>query len=707
MTKMHVTADEDSEHIDEGVSDMAEMVAERPVRDEHEVASETVAITLIPAVGPEDWDLHVLEGTDISSGLLPSGRIVIGDIDRPDAVLSWSTQHNKPFVHNVWVAEDLRKHGVARILYDAFRRHVNDHVVSVGPWSPGGYETSKALSDEVFLEPPEQWKAKKAAGWRNELTQQDVAGIYELTYKYQMLKQEAALGDYGVPTILPDAAYMEFERIKGELSQKLEDAYGVFVRTYDSWIEHHQPGAEEDLSTSIYEHVMHELSLASDYPDLLNVFSEEELREVLAEEVKKHISWASKYEELPQDGTDYATLDPDSMTFAELTALPFTGEGTNRWRPTPGDTLLRPYQRSGFFNDLVSALESHPAIDDIVNDRMEVERDEFYSARQLTGVMAMLEALNDEWEKLPEGLDKDIELFQEALNVAHNNGSMAEYILEVGGQGPDRGAGEFLSDLSENPEHGEKWDKEISRLLGYPVRTRTIPKSDWFVSSRLKRVLQALAKVLGQQKEYPTKRMPGEYTETPEQWKAKKGRLQKAIQLIADLVEESKYLYHVTFLKDLDSIISGGLGFGGRAGDFYAERSRDKLFFTEFSGVSYWMGKLEDRANAETDNPEEGWVPVVLRIDDAYFWNDIDLVEDELGSRDAMAPAVYVEPSDYFKEIAAPEMEIWDGARWVPLDSVDVDAMLARAIAAAEVEGYEDEGSWYNMDFDVFMPKGE
>jgi hypothetical protein len=179
--------------------------------------------------------------------------------------------------------------------------------------------------------------------------------------------------------------------------------------------------------------------------------------------------------------------------------------------------------------------------------------------------------------------------------------------------------------------------------------------------------------------------------------------LKKALQMIA---EDNRYLYHVTFLKDLDSIISEGLGFGGRGGDFYADRSQDKLFFTEFSGVSYWMSKLEDRANAETDHPEEGWVPVVLRIDEAYFWNDVDLQEDELGSKDSLSTAVYVEPTEYFTKIDAPELEIWDGASWVPLDRVDSDSMLQRALAAAEVEG-EGEESWYNMDFDVFMPKTE
>lgn len=179
--------------------------------------------------------------------------------------------------------------------------------------------------------------------------------------------------------------------------------------------------------------------------------------------------------------------------------------------------------------------------------------------------------------------------------------------------------------------------------------------------------------------------------------------LKRALRMLA---EENKYLYHVTFLKDLDSIISGGLGFGGRTGDFYADRSQDKLFFTEFSGVSYWMSKYEDRANAETDNPEEGWVPVVLRIDEDYFWADnIPVSEDELGARDSLARAVYIEPDEYLSEIAAPDLDIWDGNAWVPLDTVDTERMLRRALEVAAKEGYEDEGEWYNMNFDLFSPK--
>jgi hypothetical protein len=311
---------------------------------------------------------------------------------------------------------------------------------------------------------------------QDEITRQDITDIYELTYKYQMLKQEAALGGYGVPTILSDAAYMEFEKIKGELSQKLDTAYDRLTSVYRDWIYHHQAGAEEDLSNSTYDDVLEQISSASDYSDLLNIFSEDELREVLVKEVKEHISVASEYED-----TDYAALDPDSMTFAELTALPFVA---------PGGTY-----HQGFFDDLVSTLERHPAVDDIVNERMDADRYDFFNSSELASVMNMSDELENEWEKLPEGLDTDILLFQKALNIAHNNGSMAEYILEERGV-PDREAKDFLSDLSENPEHAEKWDKEVSRLLGYPVRTRIVPKDDWFVSSRLKIAIQALVRYI-------------------------------------------------------------------------------------------------------------------------------------------------------------------------------------------------------------------
>jgi len=128
--------------------DVVYQVAKRPVRDEKEAATETVQITLVDSIGPEDWDLHVLEGKG-PHGYGRAGRIVIGDADVPSAALAWTEEANEPRVHNIYVEPDMRRKGVARLLYDAYRRHVSPNVVTVGPFSEPGLETAKALSDEV------------------------------------------------------------------------------------------------------------------------------------------------------------------------------------------------------------------------------------------------------------------------------------------------------------------------------------------------------------------------------------------------------------------------------------------------------------------------------------------------------------------------------------------------------------------------------
>lgn len=147
-------------HVDESVGPAAAQVALRVVRDETEKASETVQLTLVSAVGPESWDLHVMTGL-MPMLDAPAGRIILGDVQRPDAVLSWATEHGKPYVHNVWVADDLRGKGVARILYDAYRRHIAAHAVTVGPFSPAGYGMAQSLSDQVSRDPPKSWRTKK------------------------------------------------------------------------------------------------------------------------------------------------------------------------------------------------------------------------------------------------------------------------------------------------------------------------------------------------------------------------------------------------------------------------------------------------------------------------------------------------------------------------------------------------------------------
>lgn len=168
------------------VASAAEQVARRTLREEKTIAREDVEITLVRAVGPESWPLFVQQGFAEMLDL-PAGRIVLGYLDRPDAVLSWSTEHKRPYVHNLWVSDDMRGKGVARLLYDAFRRHVSPHAVSVGPFSPAGLSAAEALSDEVHDSPPKRWKRKKPEAPPAEVSDIDVDG--------ETTPRKAAIGD--------------------------------------------------------------------------------------------------------------------------------------------------------------------------------------------------------------------------------------------------------------------------------------------------------------------------------------------------------------------------------------------------------------------------------------------------------------------------------------------------------------------------------
>lgn len=161
-----------------------------------------------------------------------------------------------------------------------------------------------------------------------------------------------------------------------------------------------------------------------------------------------------------------------------------------------------------------------------------------------------------------------------------------------------------------------------------------------------------------------------------------------------------EYLYHVTYIHRLPSIQASGLQPGHRsafAGTWYEGYSQGSIFLTEGDGVSYWMSKLEDHAHANTDNTEEGWVPVVLSIPS----KGLDLVPDPEGTRDSLAGSWMTSEG-----IEPGGITIWNGDEWVTLDAVDADDM--NQIAMDNSEFIEEDGtSWWEMDFETFLPPDE
>lgn len=128
------------------------------------------------------------------------------------------------------------------------------------------------------------------------------------------------------------------------------------------------------------------------------------------------------------------------------------------------------------------------------------------------------------------------------------------------------------------------------------------------------------------------------------------------------------HVYHVTYLKNLDSIAEDGLqpnqgsGIGGPS---LAQYKKGKVFVSDARGLSLWTQRAEDFAYHNSDDlKEDGLLPVVTRVPIA----DIDSLDaDEEGSRDSGGKAFSAE------HVPAHNMEVWNGHQWEPVGSHSID----------------------------------
>ncbi len=95
------------------------------------------------------------------------------------------------------------------------------------------------------------------------------------------------------------------------------------------------------------------------------------------------------------------------------------------------------------------------------------------------------------------------------------------------------------------------------------------------------------------------------------------GKMKHAINILAQFEDLPEYLYHVTFLKDLDSISNSGLtpSTGQNFGGYGTEEP--KVHLTEEGGIGFWFERLERVAEDQSDDQIASlMLPVVLRVHD-------------------------------------------------------------------------------------------
>lgn len=160
-------------------------------------------------------------------------------------------------------------------------------------------------------------------------------------------------------------------------------------------------------------------------------------------------------------------------------------------------------------------------------------------------------------------------------------------------------------------------------------------------------------------------------------------------------------LYHVTYARNLEGIASSGLN-PGRSSNFggaYRGHSSGRVFLCDFRSVKYWIHKIWDMAEANSDYPlEDGLIPIALKV---KIPRGVDLHVDEAGSRDSRGEAYFVEES-----IPASNIMYWDGFSWDSISSAYLEDLIDEAKDNADLEDYGDGEIFYDFGYgDHFAPK--
>ena len=147
--------------------------------------------------------------------------------------------------------------------------------------------------------------------------------------------------------------------------------------------------------------------------------------------------------------------------------------------------------------------------------------------------------------------------------------------------------------------------------------------------------------------------------------------------------------YHATYAKRLRNIARLGLQPKKKRSLLRAAPGNvEGIYLTEYDGLPFWMSRLEEWADHDSDHPvEDGLVPVALKV-----FTLCKTKIDPYGSRDAMYRAVtcphWIQPG---------ALRVWNGKKWAKLDD---EFDISQGAQWEEDEDFE-EGGYFSL-IDVY-----
>lgn len=163
----------------------------------------------------------------------------------------------------------------------------------------------------------------------------------------------------------------------------------------------------------------------------------------------------------------------------------------------------------------------------------------------------------------------------------------------------------------------------------------------------------------------------------------------------------SNVLYHVTYARNLEGIASSGLtpGRSSNFGGSYTGHSSGRVFLCDFKSVPFWMRRIWDMAEANSDTPlEDGLIPIALKV---KIPRGVDIHQDEPGSRDSRGGAFYVE-----SRLSSSDMAYWDGFSWSAVGDAELEDLIEEAKEHASMEDYGDGEIYWEYGYgDGMKPK--